>query len=93
VSGAWEERASGSGSLEASTSRLSLARGSRSSPGEPGGMSEQVLMVRARRLCCPMWVRLREKLFLCLLPRSLAGAGLLRPGSSFTSSRGWERQV
>lgn len=55
-------------------------------------MSEQVLMVRARRRCCPMWVRLREKLFLCLLPRSLAGVGLLRPGSSFTSSRGWERQ-
>lgn len=51
VSGAWEAMASGSGAVGVSPSGTSFAGGSEGSIGEPGGKSEQVLMVRARRRC------------------------------------------
>lgn len=51
VSGAWQEMASGSGAVGVSPSGASLVGGSADSTGEPGGRSEQVLIVRARRRC------------------------------------------
>lgn len=88
ASGAWEEMVSGSGAMGGSPSGASLLRGSTDSVGEPGGKSEQALMVRARRRCCPMCVRFLEKLFLFLEPLTLAG---FIPGSSFTSRSGYKR--
>lgn len=88
VSGAWEVMASGSGAVGVSPSGASLVRGSADSIGEPGGKSEQVLMVRARRRCWPMCVRFLEKLFLFLEPLTFAG---FNPGSSFTSRIGYEK--
>lgn len=88
VSGAWEAMASGSGAVGISPSGASLVRGSTDSIGEPGGRSEQALMVRARRRCWPMCVRFLEKLFLFLEPLTLAG---FNPGSSFTSRSGYEK--
>lgn len=86
-SGAWEEMASGSGAVGVSPSGASLVRGSTDSAGEPGGKSEQALMVRARRRCWPMCVRFLEKLFLFLAPLTFAG---FSPGSSLTSRSGWK---
>lgn len=77
--------ASGSGAVGVSPSGASLVRGSTDSMGEPGGKSEQELMVRARRRCWPICVRFLEKLFLFLEPFTLAG---FNPGSSFTSRSG-----
>lgn len=88
MSGVWEGIASGSGAVSISPSGASLGRDSRDSIGEPGGKSEQVLMVRARRRCCPMCVRFLEKLFLFLEPLTFAG---FNPGSSFTSRSGYEK--
>lgn len=51
MSGAWEETVSGSGAVGISPSGASLVGGSTDSIGEPGGKSEHVLMVRARRRC------------------------------------------
>lgn len=85
MSGAWEETVSGSGAAGISPSRASLVGGSTDSTGEPGGKSEHVLMVRARRRCWPMCVRFLEKLFLFLEPLTLAG---FNPGSSLTSRIG-----
>ena len=90
VSGAWEEMASGSGAAGGSPSGTSLVRGSTDSAGEPGGKSEQALMVRARLRCWPMWVRFLEKLFLFLDPLTFAG---FSPGSSFTSRSGFKRET
>lgn len=87
ASGAWEGMASGSGAVGVSPSGTSLVGGSEGSIGEPGGKSEQVLMVRARRRCWPMCVRFLEKLFLFLEPLTLAG---FNPGSSFTSRIGYK---
>lgn len=81
--------ASGSGAVGISPSGASLVRGSKDSTGEPGGRSEQVLMVRALRRCWPMCVRFLEKLFLFLEPLTLAG---FNPGSSFTSKSGFEKE-
>lgn len=90
TSGAQVGGASGSGAEGASPSSVSPANGSKASPGDPGGRSEQALAVRVRRLCWPMCVRFLEKLFLCLLRLTLAG---FWPGSSFTvSSSGWTFQ-
>lgn len=88
MSGAWEEITSGSGTLGVSPSGASLVRGSTDSAGEPGGKSEQVLMVRARLRCWPMCVRFLEKLFRFLEALTLAG---FNPGSSFTSRSGCKR--
>lgn len=88
MSGAWQEMASGSGAVGVSNSEASLVGGSTDSTGEPGGKSEQVLMVRARRRCWPMCVRFLEKLFLFLELLTLAG---FNPGSSFTSTIGYEK--
>lgn len=54
MSGACVEMASGSGTVGVSPSGASLVTGSTDSVGELGGRSEQVLIVRARRRCCPM---------------------------------------
>lgn len=54
MSGACVEMASGSGTVGVSPSGASLVTGSTDSAGELGGRSEQVLIVRARRRCCPM---------------------------------------
>lgn len=89
VSGAWAATASGSGAVGVSPSGGSLVKGSTDSTGEPGGRSEQVLMVRARRRCWPMCVRFREKLFLFLDPLTFAG---FIPGSSLISRSGCKRQ-
>lgn len=52
LSGACEQMASGSGGGAVSPpSGVSLAGGSTDSAGEPGGRSEQALMVLARRRC------------------------------------------
>lgn len=88
MSGAWEAMASGSGAVGVSPSGVSLVSGSTDSAGEPGGKSEQALMVRARRRCWPMCVRFLEKLFLFLEPLTFAG---FNPGSSFTSRSGYQR--
>lgn len=90
MSGAWEVMASGSGAVGVSPSGTSLVGGSEGSIGEPGGKSEQALMVRARRRCWPMCVRFLEKLFLFLEPLTLAG---FNPGSSFTSRIGYKKSV
>lgn len=79
---------SGGGAVSAASS-ASLARGSTDSTGDPGGRSEQALMVLARRRCWPMCVRFREKLLRFLEPFTLAG---FRPGSSFTSNIGCKRR-
>lgn len=54
VSGACGGGASTSGAKGISPSRVSAVKGSKASPGELGGKSEQALTVRVRRLCCPM---------------------------------------
>lgn len=89
MSGAWEGMSSSSGAVGISPSGASLGRGSTESIGDPGGKSEQALMVRARRRCWPMCVRFLEKLFLFLEPFTLAG---FNPGSSFTSRSGYDKE-
>lgn len=88
ASGTWVGGASVSGTAPVSPSCVSaISCVSRASPGDAGGGSEQALAVRVRRLCCPMCVRFREKLFLCLFRLTFAA---FWAASSFTgSNNGW----